>query len=209
MLTGTRRCFFVVVLTLLGAVSPVLAGQEDAEDVGWLVDMLGLGPGLVVADIGAGGGELAIAVARQVGSSGRVYASELGSDSLERLEQALGLAGVTNVTVVEAGLDSTNLPDLCCDALFTRFVYHHFADPPAMNASLWKSLKPGGRVGVIDFAPRGDESADPSDRATGEQHGVTARTVADELRAAGFTIESAEQGPGRTIHVVATKPLGR
>jgi ubiquinone/menaquinone biosynthesis C-methylase UbiE len=48
--------------------------------------------------------------------------------------------------VVEGGLAQTNLPDECCDAVFMRHVYHHFGDPPAMNASLFRSLKPGGRL---------------------------------------------------------------
>ena len=209
MLTTMRRCLFVATLMLLGGVAAAPAGQQVAADVAWLVEVLELGPGSVVADIGAGGGELTIAIAPQVGAAGRVYASELGGDSLEQLEQAVASAGVTNVTVIEAGLDQTNLPEVCCDALFTRFVYHHFADPPAMNASLWQSLKPGGRVAVIDFAPRGSESSEPSGRATGEQHGVMAATVASELREVGFTIVSAERGSGRTIHVVALKPAER
>ena len=206
MLTTMRRCVFAATLLLLGSAAAAPAGQEEATDVAWLVEVLELGPGSVVADIGAGGGELTIAIAPLVGAVGRVYASELGDDSLERLEQAMESAGVTNVSVIEAGLDRTNLPEVCCDALFTRFVYHHFADPSEMNTSLWQSLKPGGRVAVIDFAPRGSESSEPSGRATGEQHGVMARTVANELREAGFTIVSAETGPGRTIHVVALKP---
>lgn len=206
MLTTMRRCSFAATLMLLGCAAAAPAAQEDAGDVAWLVEVLELGPGSVVADIGAGGGELTIAMAAHVGAAGRVFASELGDDSRARLEQAVESADVANVTVIEAGLDRTNLPAVCCDAVFTRFVYHHFADPLAMNGSLWQSLKPGGRVAVIDFAPRGSESSEPGGRATGDHHGVTARTVAGELREAGFTIVTAERGPGRTIHVVAVKP---
>ena len=124
-----KRCFFVAALVLSSGVSAAPAGQEEAADVAWLVEVLELGPGSVVADIGAGGGELSLAIAPHVGAAGRVYASELG-DSLERLEQGVEEADATNVTVIEASLDRTNLPESCCDAVFTRFVYHHFSDPP-------------------------------------------------------------------------------
>ncbi len=75
-----------------------------------------------------------------------------------------------------------------------------------MNASLLESLKPGGRLAVIDFAPRGGESAEPEHRDGNDHHGVSADTVAEELREAGFTIVSAEQRSGRRVFVVARKP---
>jgi ubiquinone/menaquinone biosynthesis C-methylase UbiE len=95
---------------------------------------------------------------------------------------------VKNVVVLEGHADRTNLPDACCDAMFVRYVYHHFGDPPAMNASIRRSLKPGGRFAVLDSAPDKTPvgTVPPAQRASGEMHGVVAETVVEELRAAGF-----------------------
>jgi len=196
---------------------PVLAGfaaallaasaqaQDDAADATWLADVLELELGATVADIGAGSGGLSVAVAPHVGPEGHIYATELGPESVASLAQALDSAGLRTVTVLEGHFDRTNLPPECCDAVFIRFVYHHFADPPAMNRSLWQSLKRGGRLAVIDFAPRGPEAAQPSGRAEGDQHGVTAATLQAELEQAGFIVLSTEQRPDRRVQVVAMK----
>jgi precorrin-6B methylase 2 len=158
-----------------------------------------------VADIGAGTGALSVAVAPYIGPQGHIYATELGTESVASLAQALDSAGLTNLTVLEGHPDQTNLPQQCCEAVFIRFVYHHFANPPAMNATLWQSLKPGGRLAIIEFAPRGLEAAQPSGRAEGDQHGVTASTLQAELEQAGFTVLSTEQRPDRRVQVVAVK----
>jgi len=179
--------------------------QDDAADAAWLDNVLQLEDGMTVADIGAGTGVLIVAVAPFIGPQGRIYATELGIESVASLAQVLDSAGLTNVTVLEGHPDRTNLPQQCCEAIFIRFVYHHFANPPAMNASLWQSLKPGGRLAIIDFAPRGPEAAQPSGRADGEQHGVTAATLRAELEQVGFTVLSAEQQPYRRVEVVAVK----
>jgi ubiquinone/menaquinone biosynthesis C-methylase UbiE len=193
------------VTAFLWGAATALAAQDRA-DTAWLVEVLELRPGAVVADIGAGTGELAVSIAQRVSPGGRVFASELGDRSLERLRRAVESAPVGNVIVLEGDPDRTNLPEECCDAVFLRSVYHHFASPRAMNASLWGSLKPGGRLAVIDFAPRGSESVGPTGRAVGDRHGVTARTVEDELKQVGFVVLSSEQRRDGSIYVVARKP---
>ena len=198
------RCLAVSAILLLVA-GTSLAAQDVASDVAWLIEVLELEEGSTVADIGAGRGELTIALSPALGPGGRIFATELGSESVDGLAQATASAGAVNVTVLEGHPSRTNLPEGCCDALDVRFVYHHFADPPAMNASLLESLRPGGRLAVIDFSPRGDESADPAGRAEGDQHGITADTLAGELARAGFTVVSVEQGSDRLVRVLALK----
>lgn len=144
-------------------------------------------------------------MARHVGPSGKVYATELGG-SLETLKAAVQKAGMQNVEVVESDPSRTNLPSECCDGIFVRYVYHHFADPPAMNASLRQSLKPGGTLAIIEFAPNGPEALVPSERAGGKTHGVGAESVARELRQAGFELVTSEQRPDREVFVVVRKP---
>ena len=188
------------------AAFPATANAQDefASDAARLVTALKLDAGQTVADIGAGRGQLTIALAREVGPSGRVYATELDSARLRDIRQAADSAGLKNVSVIEAHATRTNLPERCCDALVLRRVYHHFSDPHLMNASLRQSLKPGGLLAIIDFEPDSAESPDPSNRDTGDQHGVTSATVVRELSQAGFELVAVEEGarPGRFLVVV-------
>lgn len=181
--------------------------QNNAQDTRTLIEILQLKPGSVVAEIGAGAGDLTIGVARHVGPSGRVYTSELGQERLAKLRGVVDKSGLPHVQVVEGNEAHANLPDACCDAIFMRNVYHHFGDPRTMNASFFSALKPGSRLAVIDFAPRNDAStAPPGKRGENNAHGVTAEVVADELKAAGFTIVSSDERDERWFIVVAQKP---
>lgn len=193
-------------LLLIFFTTTTAACQSDSEDVAWLIDVLELSESSIVADVGAGDGDLSIALAKHV-TSGKVYSSELGTSRVERLRRNIESASVSNVTVIEGDPRVTNLPEACCNALFVRNVYHHFDDPASMNRSIWKSLKPGGRIAVIDFEPRGSESDDPEGRDEGDRHGVTVNTVVEELRQAGFRlISSEEKQSNRDIYVVMEKP---
>ena len=143
----------------------------------------------------------------------------LGSEATEAYEGARSkLAAFLNVPADELVLTSGTtfainlvayswaLPRLKAgDAIFMRNVYHHFDDPAAMNASLRASLKPGGRLAIIDFTPPPGKEAAPSRRGEDNQHGVTATTLKAELEAAGFEVISATT-TDRAVHVVARRP---
>jgi ubiquinone/menaquinone biosynthesis C-methylase UbiE len=199
------RHWFVTVCIVLIAATAVSA-QVYENDAEWLIDVLQLREGSTLADIGAGGGELTLILANHVGPKGQVYSTELGDEALRELRGAVDATSRSNIDVIAGAPDETNLPAACCDALVMRRVYHHIEDPPAMNASLLRSLKPGGRLAVIDFEPRGSESKTPEGRDQGRQHGVTLKTVTEELTRAGFTVVSSENKSGRDIYVVAEKP---
>lgn len=193
----------LLALTFSGAQSPRASLPSSA-----IFAALDIQRGRTVGEIGAGGGELTIEVARLVGAEGKVLTSELGDNRVTSLQRAVKGSGLAQITVVEGDPNKTNFPDGCCDAIFLRNVYHHFADPAAMNASIFRSLKPGGRVAVVDFEPnRGrPEASRPADRANNESHGTTPDSVARELTAAGFEVIRTEPGAARWFMVVAAKP---
>jgi tRNA A58 N-methylase Trm61 len=175
----------VVALWCCGA---ILRGQapNDPADANRLVQLLAIHDGSIVAEIGAGSGPLTIAVARIVGSTGTVYSNDVNLDRLKEIREAAAKSELRNVVIVHGAPARTNLPEECCDAIFMRDVYHHFGDPAAMNASLRASLKPGGRLAVVDFAPDSGVTASPGRRDTGASHGITVDTLIQELKSAGF-----------------------
>jgi predicted methyltransferase len=198
-------CYGVCALVIAAALNIPLAAQDDERDTAWLIEVLQLKPGSVVADIGAGPDALlTIPMARHVGPSGRVYATELGA-SVEKLKATVDKVGLQNIHVIAGAESASNLPSECCDAIVIRYVYHHFADPSAMNSNLRQSLTSGGVLAVIEFAPRGREAQTPAGRAAGDAHGVGVESIVRELESAGLELISSEQ-QDRTVRVVARNP---
>jgi len=151
-----------------------------------LRQVLALEPGKAVADVGAGKGELTLALAREVGPTGRVFSTEIDAARLERLRAARP----DNVTVLEARGDDSGLPAECCDAIVLRRVYHHLSEPARINESLLRALRPGGVLAVIDFPP-------PFFWRRGEL-GVPSQAVLAEVTGGGFElVRLVEDWPGR------------
>jgi ubiquinone/menaquinone biosynthesis C-methylase UbiE len=194
-----RRLLTIPLVAWAAFAAAVVCAQENAADTKRFIEALRLKPGDVVAEVGAGDGELTIALAQHVGASGRVMSSELGAERVQRLRAAVEKSGAANIQVIEGDETRANFPDGCCDAIFMRNVYHHFGDPPAMHASFIGALKPGGRIAIIDFAPRKGDTAPPGKRGEDPSHGVSESVVAQELKAAGFNVvsEHVESLPAR------------
>ena len=164
--------------------------RDDGREMPRLRQVLTLESGRVVADVGAGKGELTFALAREVGSKGHVFSTEIDAGRLRRLRQAVAAAELDNVTVVEGHSDQTGLPPSCCDAIVLRRVYHHLTDPSGANASLLRSLRPGGVLAVVDFPP-------PFFLSRGE-FGVPAKTVISEVMNSGLDlVRLIDDWPGR------------
>jgi len=179
--------------------------RADGPEMPRLRQALALKAGMVIADVGAGKGELTLALADEVGPSGRVFSTEIDPARLRRLRETASAARLDNVTVVQAQSRETGLPPQCCDAIVLRRVYHHLADPASVNASLLRSLRPGGVLAIVDLPP-------PFSWLRGSL-GVPAQAVVDEVRASGFEpLELINDWPGRgplgSYCALSRKPVG-
>lgn len=112
---------------------------------------LRLTPGMTVADVGAGTGLYTIHFARAVGPEGFVYAVDISPRFVEHIAQQAERLELDNIAPVLGGEKSVRLPPRAIDVAFVCDVYHHFEYPQTTLASLKKSMKPGGRLVVIDF----------------------------------------------------------
>jgi len=163
--------------------------QERAEaerDVPQLVDVLQLKPGMTVADIGAGFGAMTVVLGKWIGD-GHVFATDIAARQLEVIREYVAKEGLKNVTVLEGAAAATNLPAGCCDAIFMRDVYHHVTAVDAFNKSVLASLKPGGRLAILDFVPQPGSKLPAGVPENRGGHGIPIAVVVDEFKAAGFT----------------------
>src|SRR4051812_13159969 len=193
---NTLRAMFVCILGAIGFASamaaqspryaPSPAEVRQAEtDVPKLIEVLELRPGMSVADVGAGAGAMVTVLARTLGPTSRIYATDVGERQLEILRRDRAEI----LTVIEGGERSTNLPDACCDAIYMRDVYPHFTSPEDMNRSLRAALKPGGRLAVIDFDARPGSPLPDGVNPNRGGHGIPPRIVQEEVTAAGLTFD--------------------
>lgn len=160
----------------------MLVGRGGETEIERLADLLEIRPGDTVADVGAGGGWLSVEVAAVVGDTGHVFATELSARRRDDIRESVAVAGLDNVTVIVAREHETNLAPGCCDAIFLRRVYHHLTDPAAYSASLYDSLKPGGRLAIVELEFNGILS--PLRRWP---HWADDEQVVAEVTAAGLT----------------------
>ena len=151
---------------------------------------VGLKPGMVVADVGAGTGLFTLPFAKAVGETGKVYAVELARNFLKLIRTRAERASVPNIETVHCTERSVELPEASIDLAFICDVYHHFEYPQDSLKSLHRALKPGGEIVLIDFIRIEGKS---SDWVLG--HVRAGQEVFEaEIKAAGFEKVGEEKG---------------
>lgn len=126
--------------------------REKEERCAQLLAALHLKEGDVVADVGCGNGFYTFKFAPIVGDKGRVFAVDIQPEMLELLKkegEKLKLGG--NVTPILGTVVDPKLPTASVDLAFLVDVYHEFDHPVEMLAALKKSLKPKGRLVLVEF----------------------------------------------------------
>ena len=180
----------------------------DAEAV-HLAEVLNLGPGKIVAEVGAGKGQMTLRVARLVRPGGRVHSTEFEPKKLRQMRRSVEKSGLENISVIKGSQTGTELPPESCDAIFMRGVYHHFTAPTDMTRSLFLALRPGGTLAVIDFPPRlllslWTPKGIPENRGG---HGIQKELLRQELIEAGFEpAQECDDWPFRMYCAVFRKP---
>jgi len=108
-------------------------------------------PGMAVADIGAGTGFMTELFSNAVGPTGKVYAVDIAPKFLVRIRTRAAEQHRSNIVTVLGKDDSAELPAGSIDVAFICDTYHHFEYPRTEMASIYRALKPGGTLVVVDF----------------------------------------------------------
>jgi precorrin-6B methylase 2 len=158
--------------------------QRDSEErPELLMDALNIPRGATIADVGSGTGYFTWRLAREVGPTGKVVAIDVQQSMLDLTKAAVTAHKLTNVEYVLATEKDPRLPEKALDLVFIAYAYHEFGDPEAMMAAVRRSLKPGGRVVILEYAKESNIApASPL-------HKMSFEEIRREIEPMGFAID--------------------
>lgn len=125
--------------------------RQREEDCALLMRQLGFERGQVVCDMGCGNGFYSLQIARRIGRRGRVLAVDIQPEMLTLLRERATAAGVDNVVPVLGTVIDPQLPPQSVDLILCVDVYHEFSHPVQMLAAMRQSLRPDGRLALVEF----------------------------------------------------------
>jgi SAM-dependent methyltransferase len=133
--------------------------RDTEEHTEVLIEQLKLKPGEVVADIGAGTGYFSHRLARKVGATGKVLAVDIQPEMLTLLTNRMAAIGITNVVAILGTATNPKLSAASVDLVLMVDVYHEFDFPSEIMGTLYRSVRPGGRVVFVEY--RGEDPTVP------------------------------------------------
>jgi len=174
--------------------------REREEQPGRALDLIGIQPGMVVADVGAGTGYMTLRIARRVGEDGKVYANDIQPAMLEKLEDNARRANLGNIETVLGSEADAKLPANKVDLVILVDVYHEFSRPQEMLQSIRRSLKPDGRLVLLEY-----KKEDPTIPIRPD-HKMSVYEIRTEVEAEGYKMDKVIDTLGRQ-HIVIFRKL--
>ncbi|MFD1033740.1 class I SAM-dependent methyltransferase [Sphingomonas hankookensis] len=184
------------VATIVSARWSTEESRDRLNEAELVMDKAGIAPGMTVADIGAGEGYYTIRLAQRVGDDGRVLAEDIIPQIRDALAQRVARERLDNVSVRLGEPDDAKLPANSFDRVLMVHMYHEIAEPYAFLWNLRPSLRPGGRVVVVD-----------ADRRT-QNHGTPPALLKCEFEAVGYRLVELQPMPSAGGYTAMFTPVG-
>jgi len=144
-----------------------------------VMDALGIKPGMTIGEVGAGRGRYTVYLADRVGPTGKVYAEDINSNSLDYLRERLKRSNLANTEVILGEVADPLFPKNSLDAVIMVLTYHHLAQPVELLKNLIPALKPGAIVAILDPDAKKDPGMPESEYTSKEK-------IQREARQAGY-----------------------
>jgi len=187
----------------MGGAGWLVRSEREAEEApDRALDAIGLKRGDAVADIGAGVGYFTWRMAERVGPEGKIYANDIQPRMLDQLKKNIAARGLANVVPVLGTEDDPKLPAGALDLALLVDVYHEFSQPQKMLARIRASLRPTGRLVLLEY--RKEDPAVPILL----QHKMTVQEVRAEIEPEGFRFESSLETLPRQ-HILIFRPYAQ
>lgn len=148
--------------------------------------LAGIDEGSHVADIGCHEGYLSIHLANKVGNNGRVYAVDVRDDRLDDLKENLKSRDLNNVSVILGDYDNPKLPKETLDVVIIMDTYHEMTDYDIILEHVFKSLKPGGKLIILEKLKERVRNSSRDDQTNA--HTLGPKYVKEEMESANFSI---------------------
>ncbi len=123
-----------------------------------VLQTIGIRPGMIIGEVGAGRGRYTVQIASRIGPSGRIYANDINREALRFLKRRCAEHGLTNVEIILGSVTDPKLPPAALDMVIMVNVVHHLEKPVALLKNLANTLKPNGLIVIVD----GSRDKDPS-----------------------------------------------
>jgi ubiquinone/menaquinone biosynthesis C-methylase UbiE len=174
-------------LTMILSAGSAAALDDAARDAELhperVMDAIGVRPGMVIGEAGAGRGYFTFKLARRVGEAGRVYANDIDAGALEYMRERCRNEGVRNIETVLGQVADPLFPAQGLDLVLMVYALHDFAEPQAFLLKLKESLKPGATVVILDRDPE----------ATAERHFMIRERLLALFGASGYLLSREER----------------
>src|SRR5690349_21040757 len=175
------------------------AERDQEEDPDRAIDVLKLQKGATVADIGAGSGYMTEKLSKKVGPMGKVFATDIQQGMIDLLNRRITRRKLTNVTPILSAQDDPRLPTDAVDLVIMVDVYHELSQPQLMLRHIKASLKPGGRLVLVEY-----RKEDPSIPVRPE-HKMSVAEAKLEVEAEGFKLTQTNEDLPRQHILIFTK----
>lgn len=163
--------------------------RDQNAEASSVMDLAGVRPGMVVADIGAGEGYYTARLSPRVGRKGRVLAEDIDADSLSALGDRVAREKLDNVSIQHGAQADPHLPGASFDRIFMVHMYHEVSEPYAFLWYLRPALRAGGKVVVVDQdIPAGGPHAGTREPASVSGHGIAPARLFCEFSAVGYRL---------------------
>ncbi len=151
-----------------------------------VMDAIGLKPGMVIGEVGAGRGRYTVKLASRVGEAGKVYANDISEKDLQYLRHRCKRDGIKNIETILGTEIDPKFPPHSLDMAFMINTYHHLNEPVELMKNLKEALKSNGILIVVDHDPEklpGESWAD---------HTTPKEKLLKEADEAGYELHSIE-----------------
>ena len=146
-----------------------------------IMDAIGLKPGMIIGEVGAGTGRMTMWLADRVGNLGKVYANDIDRSALDHLRRRFKRDGFTNIEIIVGKMEDPGFPNNSLDIVFMINVYHHLADPVPILRNIIPSIKEEGILAIVE--------CDPDKVEWGDEHGCSGKEkMIGDLKRAGFQV---------------------
>jgi len=181
---GQYSCLCILTAALLMSGTLCSQDRDKTDQPEKVMDVLGVKPGMVIGEVGAGHGYFTFKLARRVGESGKIYANDISESALDALKKHRDDEGLANVEVIRGKVEDPLLPKAELDMVFMVNAFHDLDKPVELLDNLLPSLKPGGLVVIIDHDPERDPQA--------RGHFLTREKVLEKVRQSKFEVDRVE-----------------